>query len=485
MGENRLRRTTAISLVAAAAVTGIVLGRAGIGGGLWRLIVAVVIAATLSRTRLALLGLMLIALSLGLWRAGVWTTQRVQLTALIGQPVTVTGIVADDPATSAHGQVQFNLSHLRLADPSNPAGRSIPGTLAVNEHPGVFVQRGYQLQLTGKVRPGFGNQVAELSYPQLTLLSTRQDPLEQLRQRFFAGIRTALPEPTASFGLGLLIGIRALIPKPLQDQLALVGLSHLVAVSGYNLTIIVQAIHRLLNRAGRGIALAASLWFIGTFLVLTGATASIVRASLVSILSLLAAYYGRKFHPVTLISLTAGATALYNPGYLSDLGWLLSFLAFFGILVLAPAVEARLGHPKLVLVRLLIESTCAQIVTIPLILFFFGQLSIVSPITNFLLLPLVPFAMAAGFVAGLAGMFLPAFCGWLAWPAVLVLKFMLGLIGYFAHLPWAGTTNHLSLPGLIAAYALILALTLALTRSNRNRPVRKPNAKPLLEPVVS
>jgi ComEC/Rec2-related protein len=473
-----LRRSTGISLITVAAIAGVVLGRQGLGGWWW-LAGSTATALVLARTRLALLGLMLLALSLGVWRAGTWTAQRAQLTALIGQTVTVTGTVADDPATSAHGQIQFNLGNLRLD------GRRLAGTLAVSEHPGVFVQRGYQLELTGKVRPGFGNQVAELSYPQYTILSSHQDPLEKLRQRFFAGIRTALPEPTASFGLGLLIGIRALIPKPLQEQLALVGLSHLVAVSGYNLTIIVQAIHRLLHRAGRGIALAASLWFIGVFLILTGATASIVRASLVSVLSLLASYYGRKFQPVTLIALAAGATALYNPGYLTDLGWLLSFLAFFGILVLAPAVEARLGHPKLVLVRLLIESTCAQIVTIPLILYIFGQLSIVSPITNFLLLPLVPFAMATGFVSGLAGMFIPAFCGWLAWPATLVLKFMLGLIGYFAHLPWAGTTNHLSLPGLVVAYGLILALTIALTRANRRRPVAKPAPKPLLEPVIS
>ncbi|MGQ7346814.1 ComEC/Rec2 family competence protein, partial [Streptococcus suis] len=159
---------------------------------------------------------------------------------------------------------------------------------------------------------------------------------EGFRQSFFAGMRTALPEPLASFALGLLVGVRALIPKDLQAQLALVGLSHLVAVSGYNLTILIVASQKALSRFGRGITLAASLWLIGLFLAVAGTSPSIVRASLVAVLALFASAYGRRFNPITLILLAAAATAFVNPVYLTDLGWLLSFLAFFGILVLAP-----------------------------------------------------------------------------------------------------------------------------------------------------
>ena len=381
---------------------------------------------------------------------------------LIGQSVSLSGTVADDPSRTASGQTSFNLDSLRL-----DSGLTIPGRLSVYLYP-VQLQRGYRVHLTGKVKPGFGNAVAELSYPKLQVLSRSQTWLERLRQRFFTGVKTALPEPLASFGLGLLVGIRALIPKPMQTELALVGLSHLVAVSGYNLTIIVQAVERLLGRLGRGIALAASLWLIGGFLIVTGGSASIVRASLVSVLSLLAAFYGRRFHPVTLIALTAAATAAYSPSYLTDLGWSLSYLAFFGILVVAPAVEARFGHPKPVLIRLFIESFAAQILTIPLILYFFNQLSIVSPLTNLIILPLVPIAMATSFVAGLAGMIIPAFAGWFAWPAMLLLKFMTGLIDQFAALPWAGRTDHVTLPVMLAMYGLIIVLTLALTHSKRD-----------------
>ncbi|HEX3082403.1 MAG TPA: ComEC/Rec2 family competence protein [Candidatus Saccharimonadia bacterium] len=473
-----MRQTTKLSLLFGALLAGIALGYTGAGVP-GAVVAGVGVAAlVLGRSRVALGAGMLAALTLGLWCHGVWAHNRAELAALIGQKITVTGAVADDPSTGATGQVDFKLGEL-VAD-----GRRLPGTLSVHSYP-VRVQRGYRLELSGKVKAGYGTAVAEIGFPKIQVLSMQQSWLERLRQRFFAGIRTALPEPIASFGLGLLVGIRALIPKPMQAQLALVGLSHLVAVSGYNLTIIVAAVDRLFKRAGRGVSLAVSLWLIAGFLVVTGASASIVRAGLVSVLSLLAGFYGRRFNPITLILIAAGVTAAFDPGYLTDLGWLLSFLAFFGILVLAPAVEARLGHPKSVVIRLFIESFAAQILTLPLILLFFGQLSIVAPITNLLILPLVPLAMAVSFVAGMAGMLIPAFAGWLAWPAMLVLGFITNIIGQFAALPWAGRTDQISWAVMLVMYALILVGTLALKGANKRRGQSEKPSPHLLEPVHS
>ena len=471
-----MRRTTQLSLIFAALIGGVVLGRFGLAAGPVPLGAALLGALSLRRTRLLTTCLLLAAAALGLWRATAWTADRRQLTDLIGQTVTVVGTVADDPSTGATGQVDFKLGGLRVN------GRAVPGSLSIHEYP-VRLQRGYRLQAVGKVGPGFGNAVAEIGFPKLQLLSTYQDPLERLRQRFFVGVKTALPEPIASFGLGLLVGIRALIPKNMQTELTLVGLSHLVAVSGYNLTIIVQAADRALKRAGRGVALAVSLWLIAGFLIVTGASASIVRASFVSIMSLLASFYGLRFNPLTLILIAAGVTAAVDPAYLTDLGWLLSFLAFFGILVVAPAIEARLHHPKSILVRLFIESFTAQILTLPLILFMFGQLSLVAPLSNLVILPLVPLGMAVSFVAGLAGMFIPAFAGWLAWPAMLVLGFITKVIDEFAALPWAGRTDHVSLTMMLAMYGVILAGTIAVKRANVRRGRIEIPSPALLEPV--
>jgi competence protein ComEC len=135
--------------------------------------------------------------------------------------------------------------------------------------------------------------------------------------------------------------------------------------------------------------------------------------------------------------------------------------------VAAPAVEARLGHPKLLVAKLFIESTTAQVMTIPIILYIFGDLSIVAPFTNLIVLPMVPLAMLVSFVAGLAGMIVPAFAGWLAWPAGVLLWLMLAIVDWFGRLPWAGTTVYIDATTMLVTYGLIVLLVLMLKRVNQ------------------
>jgi competence protein ComEC len=471
------RRHTAIALICIIAIIGIICGRQGWTIGLEIIALTPLILLSIFRIKYFMWCLLIGAFALGIWRGSAERVASQVLQGLVGQTVTLTGVVADDPATSPKNVTNFTVSDIRLGN------KSISGSLPVYTYP-VRVHRGYQIQLQGKVKPGFGKYVASISYPQLVVISDQQSELERTRARFFAGMKTALGEPAASFGLGLLVGIRALIPKDLQTTLALVGLSHLVAVSGYNLTIIVRAVERLCLRFGRGIALVVSLWVIAGFMAVTGASASIVRAAVVSVLLLLAAYYGRNFKPVVLLLLAAAATALVKPSYLTDLGWLLSFLAFYGILVLTPAIWTRFGEPKSIIIKLLTESLSAQIMTLPLILFIFGQLSIVAPLSNVLILPLVPLAMALCLIAGLAGMLIPAWCGWFAWPAQLLLDVVMRVINAFAALPWAGTTIYIDAKSMIIAYISLLLITVGLSRANKDRePILHDPSKPAITTI--
>lgn len=458
-----LRRTTAISLICGALLAGLILGRFNAAVPVEAVIITGFIAALLAirRGRWFLLALAVFALMLGIWRVGGYARSQAALTGLVGQKIALTGQVSDDPSYDPRGFMNFRVDHLKTE-----AGQALPGEVKVRLY-SINLHRGYQVRLEGKLKPPYYSGPPELNYPKTAVLSTQQSELEQFRQRFFSGMRTAIAEPMASFGLGLLVGVRGLIPKPLQEELTLVGLSHLVAVSGYNLTIIVAAAHKLLERFGRSLALVSSLWLIGAFLAVTGASASIVRAGVVAVLALLAAHYGRRFQPLVLILLAAAATAAVKPAYLTDYGWLLSFLAFFGIMILAPAIEARLGHPKRLVVRLFIESSAAQLMTIPLLLYSFGELSLVAPLTNLVELPLVPLAMLSSFMAGLAGMFLPAFAGWLAWPAQLVLEFMLGLVHWAASWPWASTAFYIGPLAMLFMYVLIILVVIVLNRINR------------------
>ncbi len=431
------------------------------------------LAASIVRPRMFWLAAGLGLLALGLWRGMEYREGVTVITATVGHRVEVTGIISDDPVRPHPNRTDFRLKQVRVE------GVSSPGAVEVRTHR-VGVRRGDEVVLEGVMRPGFGPWQGELFYPRLVSVQARTSWLGGIRAQFIAGMRTALPEPMASLGLGLLVGVRSFLPKDLQAQLALVGLSHVVAVSGYNLTILVRAANTALGRLGRGNALVLSLWLVAGFVVLTGASAAIVRAGVVAALVLLAAHFGRSFQPLLLILLVAAGTALWNPAYLTDLGWQLSFLAFYGILVLAPLVAARLRLPDRVPVQLLNESLCAHVLTLPLIMLVFGQMSVIAPLANLLVLPLIPFAMLLSFIAGLSGMFIPALSGWFAWPADLLLRIILALVDGLAHVPGAGREEGLSLPVALSVYGAIALLTLALQLGVRRRGQRV-EPRPLLE----
>jgi competence protein ComEC len=285
-------------------------------------------------------------------------------------------------------------------------------------------------------------------------------------------MENALPEPAASFGIGLLVGQRDLLPKDVSEALQLAGLTHIVAVSGYNLTIIVNAVRRGSGRLSRVQTLFISASLIYLFLLITGFMPSIVRASVVAGLGMLAWYFGREFRPSLLILFTAALTARYNPYYVwGDIGWYLSFLAFFGVLMLAPLIIKlfQKSNKELPLIpNVAIESFSAQIMTIPIIMFIFGKVSFVGFLANIIIVPLVPFAMLFSLIAGLAGMFVPAIAGWLGLPARLLLNSMLNVAEWFASWPSANKLVTISAISMLALYVVIAIFIVALNKRSQS-----------------
>ncbi|HSX14848.1 MAG TPA: ComEC/Rec2 family competence protein [Candidatus Saccharimonadales bacterium] len=445
--KTTIHQTTLITAASLAFLIGLVIGRPMFVSG--ALVVGLfAITLVLGRSRWRNLAIIIMALTLGLWRAGQvrWSDQI--LASHFGQSVRLEGVVRDDPALNDQNQLSFSLATSRLDD------RPYRTNIAVFTHR-LPIRRGYQIALVGKLKPSIGANQAEFSFPQTQIISDHISWLERWRLRFFAAERAMIPEPLASFALGLLIGARALIPKTLQAQLAAVGLSHLVAVSGYNLTILVDGVRRVFRNSSKFFVLALSLWLIGGFVAVAGASASIVRAGAVSILVLAAGYYGRTIKPVLLIALVAALTAGLNPHALySDLGWQLSFAAFAGILIVAPILGERLGLSNHPLGMIALEALAAYLLTLPLILHSFGTFTPIAPLTNLIVMPLVPIAMLASFVAGLAGLAVPLVGGWLAWPAILLLRFIVGVIETGSKLH--PLTVQVSIGFMIAWYGLII-----------------------------
>jgi competence protein ComEC len=422
---------------------------------LWLILPAAVLSLRF-HSAVTLVLLMGLFFSLGWFRGTSYVEKVAVHQSFHFETVTVMGRATDDAVYGRRSQLEFTIADVRLRAPE---ATPLIGNLTIRGFGASAVYRGDTVQATGKLYPTRGNNLGSISFAELTVVQRGTFWLNSFRRQFAAGMQSALPEPAASFGLGLLIGQRSTLPEQTEENLKHVGLTHIIAVSGYNLTIIVLACRRLLARRSKFQATTACLALISLFLLITGSSPPIVRASIISVLAIAAWYFGRTIKPLVLLLLAAGITAWANPLYLwGNVSWYLSFLAFFGVLVLAPLITKRFfgqKEPK-VLVGILIESVCATILVLPYILYIFGEMSLVSLPANLLVIPFIPLAMLLALVAGLAGVWLAPIAGWLAWPATWLLTYMLDIANLFSRIPHAFIEN-VSFPAvfMVASYGLI------------------------------
>lgn len=400
-------------------------------------------------------------LLLGLWRGAVSLTDLTVYRPLQGQAVVIDGVVADDVDTAEDGTSSLRLHNLIIN------GQSYPGTAWVHTTAPAQVKRGDQVQVSGRVAPGFGGFAVALWRARILAAHhpTPGDLARQVRDWFADAVRLAIPSPEADLGIGYLVGQRRTLPDDLATALQATGLTHIVVASGYNLTILVRFMRRWLAGHSRYLATVGTGAMVLAFIAITGLSPSMVRAGMVAGLALAAWYYGRRFHPVVLLLLTAAASVAVHPAYLyGDVGWMLSFTAFAGVMILAPLLQAYFfgDKPPGTLRQIAGETLAAWVVTAPLLVSTFGSLSLVALVANLLVLPLVPLAMALTAVAGVGALLAP-----LAAPAV-------GLLGYWllhymvtvamalGDLPWATIPVTMPVWATVVCYVGLVVVTVYL-----------------------
>lgn len=455
------RRTTLIAVFSLSILVGLGLARR-IGFVPTTSLLLIAPAALLLRFKnlASFIVVLTLGLAIGLWRGNIYMQNLNNLKTLTMQKVTIETTAKTDSVYAKKSQVEFTANKTVLV---SPHFQKLAGSFKISGFGVPMVYRGDRIRVSGKLFPMRGSNQARIAYAKIEKIGSGDSLIYDLTRKFNAGMQNALPEPQASFGLGLLIGQRSTLPISVTEALTAVGLVHIVAVSGYNLTILVQAAGRLKLKS-KYQKLVISLTLISGFVLITGFSASIVRAGLVSILSLWAWYYGRRIKPVVLISFAAALTAMVNPFYLwGDLGWYLSFLAFFGVLVIGPIIFGRFfkKEPRL-LTSVLIETLSAEVMALPLILMTFSQLSIVALAANVLVVPWVPLAMLLTAIAGGAGMIAPQLAGWLALPARLLLTYILDLVHLLSDVPSALVHRSISLAYMLGIYALVTGCCLML-----------------------
>lgn len=353
----------------------------------------------------------------------------------------------------------------------NQGKKSLPGRVLVNSRKKTAVSRGDVVQFTGKLKETKGtSRQGLLTVSDVVVIWRNTGILEKLRARFFKSVLTVIPEPYGGLGLGYLLGFRATISKTLKDQLAITGLTHIIAVSGYNLTILVQAIRRLFGKRSAYQSVVYAWLLLFGFIAVAGGSPSINRAAIVCGFSLLAWYYGRAFKPLVLLLLSGAITALLNPLYVwGDPGWYLSFLAFAGILILAPLVTAVLFNKKTapIITQIFIETLSAQLLTIPYTLYLFGGVSVIAPFANVLVLPFIPIIMLFIFIVGCVGMVAPTVALWVAILPRALLTLQVWLIEKLSTVPFAHIEFTISAFDMVVLFLLIACLILFLYRVNQ------------------
>ena len=274
--------------------------------------------------------------------------------------------------------------------------------------------------------------------------------IERLRRGAGDALALALPEPEAGLAAGILIGLRDLVDRDLAATFTAAGVSHVVAISGWNIAIVALLVDAALRSAPRRRRRLVTLAAIAIYTVLTGASASVLRAAAMAVAVTLARETGRAGTALHALALAVAVMLVIDPAIIGDAGFQLSALATAGLVAWATPMTDWLrarGNgrlPEWLCVGLGV-SLAAQAATLPVVLASFGRLAALSPLLNLAVVPLVPLAMAGGAVAlvvgglGMAG--LPAAIATvLAVPGWLPLAALTGIVRFGAGLPLASVT---------------------------------------------
>ncbi|HCH34673.1 MAG: hypothetical protein UY35_C0007G0019 [Candidatus Saccharibacteria bacterium GW2011_GWC2_48_9] len=408
---------------------------------------------------------LLVGMMMGYGRGASELASWVNVEQYGGQQVMLRGVVREDPEKGAGSELRLRLDSVSID------GETRGGVYWVTvSGDAANIERSDAVSVQGELQEGFGTFAASMFRAQVNTIEkgVRFDPLLGVRNSFADAIHSTIPDPQAALGIGYILGQKRALPLDFEEALLLVGLTHVVVASGYNLTILVRLSRRLFERVSRYTSVMVSGGLIVAFIGITGLSPSMSRAGLVAGLSLVAWYYGRTVHPAILMLVTAALSVLFNPSYLwGDVGWMLSFAAFAGVMFLAPLLQAYFyGEQKPGIFRQILgETFSAQLVTLPIILVAFGVMSNVALVANVLVLPLVPLAMLLTFFAGLATLISPIFGEYASIPAYWLLSYMKTIIEYFAELPWTSTKAEASIATATAMYAVMLLLIVVLKRS--------------------
>jgi len=405
------------------------------------------------------------------------------------QKVEWEGVVVRDPDVRSN-KVNLTLGELTPSQsppsfPASPAGRQegekIQGNILLNVGRYPEYQYGDRLRFMGKLEEPFVTEefsykdylsrydtYAVMRFPKVERTGEEQGSkitaaLYRAKHRLQDVIVGVLPEPASALLLGIILGLKRSLPESLSTALVMAGVSHIVVISGYNISILTKNVLRSRGLLGRRAALILSASVILAFVVMTGAEASVVRAAIMGFALIAATGTGRLYAVQNAVIFAGAAMIAQNPKILQfDIGFQLSFMATLGIIYFSPILEMGLRKIKipeagfLSLRGNLSSTTAALVFTLPLLLYHFERLSVYAIPANVLILWSVPYVMALGMAVAFVGLVFLSAAKLIAATAWVLLQYQIWLVTWVAGLPGAAMALAVDFRFLVAYYALLV-----------------------------
>ena len=422
-----------------------------------------------------------------LWSCGYEQLKIVPLRSLCGMERTVTATVMQTPDETKYGcraAAKVEGGKIMLYLDCGPSELSIGDSVEVcadviDVSEGSGEEDNLYFQSVGISLLGFQRGELKITKAESLPISCIPAYCAQITRE---QIGRVFPEDVSGFARALLTGDRSGLSYSVRNELSLTGISHVVAVSGMHVSLIVGMI-MILCRRRRKLAGLISIPVMFFFAAMLGFSASVSRAVIMNSVFLLAPIAKRENDAPTSLGLALLLILAFNPWAIANLSLQLSFSAMVGIFWMAPKIyqwaveklEARFDrkkHPILfraitTLLVIFATTISANVFTIPLVAKNFGLVSVISPLTNLLTMTLIGGVFTLCFAAVLLSIWLPlgAAAGWLlAWP----IRLVLGLVHLISEIPYAAVYT---CSGFVAAWLVVVYLMIAafcLVKKKRN-----------------
>ncbi len=385
----------------------------------------------------------------------------------IGQKHELVGVVQGTPFWNDDKLYEFYIQDVRLD------GQKISGLVKVKTlSSGIF--EGQTVRVQGKLGRALGRANAQVWYADVATVNTIPSLPIRIKRTMQQGLERSLSPTAASFASGLLFGGSSQLPDDVRRATQQTGLTHIVAVSGFNLTIIMALVLTFLRGRLRVKTIVPILALVGFYVLMTGATSSVMRAAVMTALVLIVGTQNRKLSVGVALGATIFAMTAWNPAFLyTDLSWQLSVLALAGVVFLAPIFMPKNPGRFQLLWELFAVSLAAHLVTAPLIAHVFGNFSLVAPLANVVILPFIPVAMFVSFLVAAFSVLALPFSVSIAFAANWFLMFILRTIQVLARIPNASMSIAMSTFAMWASFAGLGVFMLLGARRASKKPLQQ------------